>query len=237
VKHKLRYKKSNKQLWDINYPSCAALIKQNLYSQCSLFINNDEYENIVNGFGEWIHWSNIIDNATYASPAQVVELKEPCLQINATLTHDIEESYLHHLVTLARRHSPQDVTQSAMVKEKIDLVLAKQQEYMQSFKNGYKLLFQDIVYFDYVKNGIPFQRYLTYYYKPDANYSIGVYGRAGKFAISVGKNPWVDFPSKNIGDICKTYGGGGRVNVGSIILTDYSKALKIVDTIANLLSN
>jgi hypothetical protein len=124
-----------------------------------------------------------------------------------------------------------------MVKEKIDIVLSKQKEYMKSFKDDYKLILPNIVFFDYVKNAIPFQRYLTYYYKPDANYSIGLYGRVGKFAISVGRNPWLNFPSQNIGEICKTYGGGGRETVGSIILTDYSKALKIADTIANLLSN
>jgi hypothetical protein len=235
-KHKLKYSNTEKQFWDIKSPSCAALIRDNLQSHCSLFLSGDDYSKIMNNFSEWIYWSDIIDNAKFESPAQVVELKHPCLQINETLTGDIEDEYIRHLVTAAKMYLPEEVAGSYMVKTKIDNALKSQDKYLHIFKNGYKILPNEIVFFDYVKNDMPFQRYMTYYYEPGAYYSIGLYKRDGKYSISIGKNPWLDIPSKNIGEICRKFGGGGRINVGSFAVPDYSKAIEYIDTISKDLS-
>ncbi len=235
-RHKEQYSNSDKQFWDASYPSCAALIKTNLQQQCSLFMGVEEYNIVVNRFREWIHWSNIIDNANYNDPAQVVELKSPSLQINATLSYEIEETYLQHLIFAAKLYQPDEVVHTAYVKDKVQKILSLQEDYLSIFKNHYKIIPKKTVYFDYVKKEIPFQRYFTYYFEPDAFYSIGLYNRNGKFAISVGKNPWLEFTSKNIGEICKRFGGGGRINVGSIIVDEYSKAVEIVETITKSLS-
>ncbi|KMQ51135.1 hypothetical protein CHISP_2058 [Chitinispirillum alkaliphilum] len=233
-KHKENYANSEKQFWDINSPSCATLIKQHLKQQCSL---THKYNAIIDGFSDWIHWSDIIDNAKYDNPAQIVELKDPCLQINATLSENLSNSYIQYLVTAAKMYSPPEVVSLQPVKEKIETVFQLQEKFMSVFKSGYKLKPDNIVFFDYVKSEIPFQRYLTYYYEPDALYSIGLYRKNGKFSISVGKNPWIDVQSKNIGEICQKYGGGGRENVGSIAIKDYSKALEAVREICEHISN
>jgi hypothetical protein len=235
-KHKAKYINSEKQFWDVSYSSCAALIKQNLQSQCSLFMGNDEYLKVVDDFKEWIQWSDIIDNAKYESPTQIVELKHPCLQINSTLSYDVEAQYLEHLIIAAKMYPPEDVVRTQSVKDKIQKIFLLQEKHLGIFKNAYKIMPQMTVFFDYVKNDIPFQRYFTYYYEPDALYSIGLYKRNGKIAISVGKNPWLDFASKNVGEICHRFGGGGRINVGSILISDYSKALAVVNSICEYLS-
>jgi hypothetical protein len=235
--HEKNYQNSEKQFWDVSFPSCAALIKQKLASMCTLFLSNEEYNRIINSFKDWIYWSDIIDNAKYGDPSQVVELKHPCLQIDATITNDIDDNYLQHLVTAAKMYPPEEVVQAQIVKTKIENILKVQKEYISIFKNGYKAINNEIILFDYVQHEIPFQRYMTYYFKPQTLYSIGVYRRSGNFAISVGKNPWLEFPSKNIGEICQTFGGGGRINVGSILINDYNKDLTMINTICDLLSN
>lgn len=185
----------------------------------------------MEGFREWIHWSDIIDNARYDSPAQVVEMEHPCLKINATLTADTPEHYFQHLVMSAKLFTPREVTETAPVKKRIDEIMLLREKHMQIFKENYRAGSNGAVFFDYAKHGIPFQRYLAYYYEPDAPYSVGVYPREGNFSISVGKNPWRDFKSKNIGEICKKYGGGGRENVGAVNLPTYRKALETAEKI------
>ncbi len=234
-KHKEKYQNSGKQYWNIKSPSCAALIKDNLQLNCSLFMSSDDYSRIVNSFSEWIYWSDIIDNAKYENPSQVVELNHPCLQINETLIGDIEDSYICNLVIAAKKYTPAEVILLRDIKGKIDSVLKMRDNNLKVFKSGYKALSQDIVFFNYVENEIPFQRYMTYYYEPEARYSIGLYKRNGTFSISVGKNPWCEFESKNIGEICQKFGGGGRENVGSVIIKDYTSALAIVNDIVSSL--
>jgi hypothetical protein len=199
-------------------------------------MGKDEFAKIVESFKEWILWSDIIDNARYESPEQIVELNHACLQINATLTSDVDEEYLQHLIAAAKLYSPQDIVETKIVKEKIDVYRKQQHSYMDKFKSDYKNISDTIVFYDYVKNGIPFQRYLTYYYKPDTHYSLGLYNRSDNYAISVGKNPWLDFPAINIGELCQTFGGGGRNNVGSILIADYNKAIDVVAIICKVLS-
>lgn len=234
-KHEKKYRNSEKQHWNIKSPSCATLIKDNLQQNCSLFMSSDDYNRIVDSFNEWIYWSDIIDNAKYESPAQVVELNHPCLQINETLTGDVEDNYICNLVSAAKLYLPEEVICLRDIKGKIDNVLRMRDNNLKVFKNEYKVLSQDIVLFDYVENEIPFQRYMTYYYEPEASYSIGLYKRNGTYSISVGKNPWREFESVNIGEICRKYGGGGRENVGSVIVNNYSNALDIVNEIQNTL--
>jgi hypothetical protein len=234
--HEKHYKNTETRYWDVNFPSCAALIKGNLEKKCSLFMSNDEYKKITDGFKEWIIWSDIIDNAKYESPSQIVELKHPCLQINSTILPDIEDNYIEHLVTAVKMFSPEEVAETTIVRKKIEIILKTQTEQMEVFKKGYKIIQPQIGFFDYVKYQMPFQRYLFYYFEPEAFYSIGIYGRTGKYAVSVGKNPWKEFQSKNIGTICETFGGGGRLNVGSVLVSNYKKALSMANTISSKLS-
>ena len=199
-------------------------------------MSSEQYNVVLDGFKDWIRWSDIIDNAKYDSPAQLVELNSSCLQINATIQPENDNDYINHLITSIKMLPPEEVVKTSLVSSKIADVLKMQKSYISVFKNSYTLLPVNAVVFDYVRNEIPFQRYLAYYFEPNALYSIGLYRRSGKFAISVGKNPWKEFQSKNLGEICKAFGGGGRVNVGSIFVLSYKKACAIIDKICLLLS-
>ena len=73
-----------------------------------------------------------------------------------------------------------------------------QKKYLLAFKDGYHKIHEKVIFYDYVKHGIPFQRYMTYYFEPDAKYSVAVYNRSGAYAISVGKNPGWTFHPKTL---------------------------------------
>jgi oligoribonuclease NrnB/cAMP/cGMP phosphodiesterase (DHH superfamily) len=224
--HERKYQNSEKHFWDIHSPSCAALIKQHLQDYNSLFMGNEEFQNLTEKFSEWIKWSDIIDNAKFENPAQVIELKDPCLEINATLSAESEDSYYEYLVYAAKKFLPREVIEMPTVRNKIDEAKDIQDKCINVFKNNLEKFSDGTVFFNYVKNGIPFQRYLAYYFKSDARYSVGLYLRTpNNYYISVGKNPWSDFTSKNIGEICEQFGGGGRVNVGGISVKNYEDAL------------
>jgi hypothetical protein len=236
-RHELKYKNSEKQIWDVNSPSCAALIKRHLSNYNSLFLDGEAFERIVENFSEWIQWSDIIDNAKFDNPGQAVELSHPCLKINATLASEVNDEYFHYLVMATKMYSPAEVACLEPVKRKIDDVMMAREKNMFVFKNKLEILPGDIAFFDYVKNKISFQRYLAFYFRPDVRYSLGLYQRgATVYSLSVGKNPWQDFASINIGDICRKFGGGGRINVGSISFPNYAKALKSAAAICESLA-
>ena len=58
----------------------------------------------------------------------------------------------------------------------------------------------------------------------------------GMVAVSVGKNPWKNFKSKDVGALCRRYGGGGHSTVGSILVDDAERANAVAESVVAYLS-
>ena len=62
-------------------------------------------------------------------------------------------------------------------------------------------------------------KFIPYYFFPEATYTVAVTRSSLRTKISVGTNPWTKIPHsrlENIAEICERYGGGGHARVGAI---------------------
>lgn len=228
---KEKYKNGTKQFWDPSYPSCPSLIKEHFSKYLPLFASN-----FFHFYSQWIKWSDKIDSAKYSSPYEIIELSHPCLQINSTLAIDNSDQYLIYLIQQIRHKSPEEVATLDRVQEKYSIIKSKQNQIVKDFKELIKIEDHRIAYFDQSDLKIPFQRYISYYFYPTVDYTVAIYKKNGNtHSVSVGKNPWKDFQSRNIGKICKRYGGGGRPDVGAINTKDHLDAVNIAKKIKKIL--
>jgi hypothetical protein len=233
---KRKYKHTQSQFWDTSFHSCPSLIKYHFQKSWSLFANIEALDQLIKKNSQWIEWSDIIDGARYHSPNEPVELKHPCLEINATLSIDSSLGYLVYLIEHIKTSTPGEVARLDPVKTKLQVYQERQERVMAKFKVLLEVYRQEIAYFNLTGTGIPFNRYLAYYFYPDLSYTIGIYEKKRQaFVISVGKNPWKQFPAKNIGKTCMRYGGGGRKEVGAVMVNDYNSAVEISKKIRSYL--
>ena len=229
-KLKRKYRNSVYQFWETSFQSCPALIHAHFLKHWPLFSGT------LDRFQEWITWSNKIDSALYDSPAEVIELKHPCLQIYSTFGQDSTDEYLRFLIQSIRKLSPSEIASLDAVRQRFNKVKNTQDRIADDLQNEFE--YNDgIVFLDQSRFHYPFQRYLSYYLYPDAHYTVAIYMKdSNTFSISVGKNPWKEFVHKNIGKLCEKYGGGGRSTVGGILCDDHDKSLEIARKIVRQLS-
>lgn len=225
---KKKYKHTPSHFWSTKFCSCPSLIKYHFKTFWPLFANLKEFQKLIESYSKWIEWSDIIDSAGYHSPNEPIELNHPCLKINATLSVDISSEYLVYLIEHIKTSTPDEVANLEPVNLKFLVYKNKQEEIIEKFKSLLEIYNREIAYFDLANRDIPFQRYLSYYFHPKLSYTIGLYKKNKlSFVVSVGKNPWKQFQSENVGKICKRYGGGGRKDVGAIMVGDYKSAVNI----------
>ncbi len=228
---KKKYKKNSvRQFWNTEFQSCPALINTHFLKHWTLFSGTLER------FADWITWSNKIDSALYDSPKEIIELEHPCLQIYASLGKDSSDSFLTFLINSIRELSPDELAKKDEIQEKYRAVKSEQNKIIGELKGEFKYS-NGIVFLDQTQYNYPFQRYLSYYFYPDAQYTVGIFKKNAKtFSISLGKNPWKDFKNKNLGKLSEKYGGGGRPTVGGILCDDYSQSIEIAQKIMKFLS-
>jgi hypothetical protein len=229
-KTKRQYKNGPHHFWDTSFGSCPSLIKYHFLKKLPLLSSSN-----LATFDEWIHWSDKIDSADYTSPREPIEIEHPCLQINATLSIDYSRDYLEFLINQIRGKTPLEIASQRSVHSKFLKYKKNRDTELEILKNLLEVRDSSVAYFDQSQYDIPFQRYASYYFFPSVNYTIGVYKRGHGYSISVGKNPWKNFVSENIGNICKRYGGGGRKDVGAIITDNHEEASRISMNILKML--
>jgi len=231
---KAKFKNDSLKKWDITFASCPELIKSHFIKQFPLFFHKDSFSK----FEEWIKWSSIIDSAKYKSPKDLIEIKHPCLKINASLAIETTSNYHEYLIEHIKEKTPIEVASLNRVRENFTTFQKKQENILEIFKKIMVLSDTGIVFFDQSDiHEVSFQRYLSYYFYPEAKYTIGIYKKnQSVYSVSVGKNPWKSFNSKNIGKICKRFGGGGRLNVGAVYKSNHVEALNTAKKIKKSLN-
>ena len=171
-------------------------------------------------FESVVAWAERIDSADYASVDDAVLPTAAAPAISLSLGVRSDPAYSIHLVRLLRQAGG-DVeavaadqlvrTAIAESKRRVELGLA---EIARSVGDPDA----DIVVFDVEEGESLISRYAPYVVNPCARYSAGIVRRPGEAKITTMRNPWLDFPSVNLGKICARHGGGGHERVGSILL-------------------
>lgn len=199
---------SGKKFWNPDSKSCTEFIADVARTRFSF---HDE------ALDPLVHWAHIIDGALYESPAQVVELRAPALQLMQVIEAVPEDDFIEWVIRELTRRPLDEVAHDDEVQRRFRPILAQHQQTIELIrrKSSYA---RGVVQFDLVDEGLEgFNKFIPYYLHPETTYSVSVTRGAHRAKISVGSNPFSPRPRRhNIASICERYGGGGHAVVGAV---------------------
>ncbi|MCP5050688.1 MAG: hypothetical protein GY940_26225 [bacterium] len=220
-----RYIPSGFQYWDPNAKSCPSLL-------FDFFKKNypDYYSKWYNRFHNLIIHSDLIDSALYKSPAEVYDFNNPYIVFNHILNNMYSEVFNLRFIGLIAEGQYEDFFSSHQFKRKEKEIIEIHKEFSLNYEDIVQVR-QNIIELNFLKANLKGQRYFGYLYNPDADFTITIDKRGKDRYISVGYNPWKNDNSLNIGALLKRYGGGGRKNVGAVLIRDKIKFEKVLNEI------
>jgi len=206
--------------------SCTKLLWSHFYTSCKY--RNPRYKDLV-------EWADKIDSAHYESVEEALFGDAPALCIYRSLASRNSKELSKQLVKKLRYHTLEEVAQLPEVQERSRQVMSLTEAGLSKLKKSIRLEKGNIAVFDLDSTIV--NRYAPYYFYPKARYSVGVLRTINGAKITAMRNPWLEFPSANIGKVFEKLGGGGHKRVGSVILPE-EKAKeasvvlkKVIDTI------
>lgn len=213
LKEDFETRKSAPFFFDSEALSCASVIWRNTYQT----IRDPRFRDMV-------HWANRIDGAKYDSVEQAVLGDAPALRINLSFMRDPTPDYCRYLVQDLRTKTLAEVAASREVNERYRSARRDIRTGQQRFKKSSRLERDGVVVFN-VDNSkaSTISRYAPYFEYPKALYSVGILNSEEGAKITAMRNPWRHFRSVPLGQIFRTYGGGGHQRVASV-LVDSQKA-------------
>jgi hypothetical protein len=203
-----RADRTGRKFWDAESKSCTEFIAR---------VAAEEF-----GFSDarlepLVAWAHVIDGAFYDSPAQVVELREPALQLMQVIENAPDEEFIERVIRALTERTLDEVATGGEVQDQLRPIRARHLETLDAVRR--KIAYaRGVVNFDLVDEGFEgFNKFIPYYLHPETTYSVAVTRTPHRSKISVGSNPWSTRPrAHNIATICERYGGGGHAVVGAV---------------------
>jgi hypothetical protein len=203
-----RADRSGKKFWDAESKSCTEFIAR---------IARENFDFADEQLAPLIHWAHTIDGAFYESPAQVVELREPALQLMQLIENVADESFIEWIIRALAHESLDEVANGEEVQSRLAPIRARHLETLEVVRRKIACE-RGVVRFDLIDEGFEgFNKFIPYYLHPETTYSVALTRTPHRTKISVGSNPWAARPRRrNIATICERYGGGGHAVVGAV---------------------
>jgi hypothetical protein len=214
------------RFYDRNASSCALLIWRRWGEALPAF--SEHFEPIV-------AWADRIDSARYDSVEEAITLAEPALRISLALGTSRDETICQRLVSLLRHKSLAEVADLPEIKAAFQIGFELQQRGLERLAHAVQLTGSGIAVFDVNADDVMVNRYAPFHFFPQARYSAGIVRTGNKAKLTAMRNPWLEFPSAPLGQLCAPLGGGGHQRVGSIVIENrdpretLDKLLKAVD--------
>jgi hypothetical protein len=203
-----RADRTGQKFWDPESKSCTEFIAR---------VAKDDFGFEDERLAPLIKWAHTIDGAFYESPAQVVELREPALQLMQVIENVEDEQFVEWLIRSLTDRSLDEVALSDEVQSRFLPIRARHLETLEAVRR--KIAYaRGVVNFDLIDEGFEgFNKFIPYYLHPETTYSVALTRTIYRTKISVGSNPWSPRPRNvNIATICEGYGGGGHAVVGAV---------------------
>lgn len=201
---------SGKKFLDIHSKSCAEFIAR---------IADEKFGFHDESLAELIEWAHIIDGALYESPAQCVELRSSALKLMQVIEGEKDPAFVEKIIRMLTEMSLDEIVASPEIQAKLEPILEQHWKTAAVIKER-SHSDRGVVWFDLVGTGIEgYNKFIPYYYHPEATYVVSLSQSSFRTKISVGSNPWAPRPrTHNIAEICERYGGGGHAVVGAVSL-------------------
>jgi hypothetical protein len=203
-----RADRTGQKFWDPESKSCTEFIAR---------VARDDFGFEDERLAPLVRWAHTIDGAFYESPAQVVELREPALQLMQVIENVEDERFIEWLIRSLTRRPLDDVALSPEVQSRFLPISTRHLETLEAIRG--KIAYErGVVNFDLIDEGFEgFNKFIPYYLHPETTYSVALTRTAYRTKISVGSNPWSPRPrGVNIATVCERYGGGGHAVVGAV---------------------
>lgn len=201
---------SGQKYFDPRAPSCAGLLVRWL---------SEAFGYTHPLFADHAAWADLVDSASFESPAQAVEVAAPALQLMTLLEAAPEESLVNAMIQGLSRGPIAEVHAEPRIQEALSPVLQQNQENIDIFRARLEVV-GGVGSADLTADGVEgFNKFIPYYLCPDLRYTVLLTQSARRAKVSVGSNPWQrPEPLTNIGELCQRYGGGGHPVVGAVTL-------------------
>ncbi|MBK9154708.1 MAG: phosphoesterase [Chloracidobacterium sp.] len=201
---------SGKKFLDTHSKSCAEFIAR---------ITKERFDFEDDSLAELIEWAHIIDGALYESPAQCVELRSAALKLMQVIEGEKDPGFVEKIIRMLTEKSLDEIVESGQIQAKIEPILEQHWATAEVIRKR-AVSERGVVSFDLAGTGIEgYNKFIPYYYHPEATYVVSLSQSDFRTKISVGSNPWAPRPREhNIAELCERYGGGGHAVVGAVSL-------------------
>lgn len=166
---------------------------------------------------ELVKWADIVDGAQYANPSEAVELGSAALKlvlvIEAAKGSDAVQQIIRHMQRLTLDEIVAQPEIQALYQP-----LRQRHESIKQLIQTNATCEDGVIWFDLVGKDVEgYNKFIPYYFFPEATYTVSVSEQSFRTKVSVGSNPWAKNPPRhNLASICERYGGGGHPKVGAI---------------------
>jgi nanoRNase/pAp phosphatase (c-di-AMP/oligoRNAs hydrolase) len=197
-------------IYDPSAPSCAGLL----------------WKHLAHAFGHRNHrFSPLVsaaektDSAAYESPQEAVFGNSPAIRLNHSLAlgHDAQ-LYSVHLAALLLKQDIDLVLKEPEVSKRVETAEQLMRKGLARVQDALRITSRGIAVFSVRGNGAIIPRYSAFLSAPDAPYSVGLVKEGQRAKITAMRNPWIEFPSVDLGILFSRYGGGGHHRVASVML-------------------
>jgi hypothetical protein len=217
---------SGRKFHDPTYRSCTKFISEMLRKH----FNFDSSR-----LADLIKWADIIDGAQFESAQTAVELREAAMKLMMVIEGVRGSDKIAGLIEEFQKRSLDEIIEIPWVQDafrplherhlqSIDIIRRKAE-----YSNG-------TVFFDISDRDMEgYNKFIPYYFFPQATYCVGVSLSSFRAKVSVGSNPWSPYPrTQNLAALCERHGGGGHPVVGAISFMpdELPKARRIAREIA-----
>jgi hypothetical protein len=221
-----RADRSGKKFHDPTYRSCTKLIAEMLQKHFGFDSSR---------LAELIKWANIIDGAQFENAQTAVTLQEPAMKLMMVVEGVRNSTQICSLISEFQKKSMDEIMQIPWVQEAFRPLYERHLQSMEIIRQNAQCsdgtIFFDVS--DYDLEG--YNKFIPYFFYPQATYCVGVSLSSFRAKISVGSNPWSPHPrTQNLALLCERHGGGGHPVVGAISFApeELEKARRIAREIA-----
>ena len=224
------YHDDDRHHWDPKAPSACGLVAR--------FLEREHEYKMTEAVRELAKIVDIDDSAGYLTLESALELDSPSKKIQLLLG-DTESKKDHKAYLAFREFLIKNLVTLGM--EKIALLpeyqarisaLRDQRLRADALLQKQVQLKGDVIFIDKGAELSHASRWAPYQAFPEAPYSVQILDKGGEYKVGIGSNKWSKIkPTVNLGDIAKSYGGGGHKGVGALFVKSRQEAMRIADEI------
>lgn len=177
----------------------------------------------------------MIDSAMYESVSEALNYDNNFISFNMILAGERRKLFIKGFIEAVAKNeladffcTPTFVAEKASIQNDFESYKADIKTHVTLSKGKYVIL--DVIDSDLLPN-----RYISYYFYPDAEYTITLAKRADGYYLGVGRNPWKEDSTANIGELLQPFGGGGRQNVGAVLISEREKIRSVCEQVLQTL--